>query len=71
MYSTITKKKQIKGKGNDFYVGYSPERVNPGDKNHELKNINKILAYPYNFNLKNLKKIYSKLSKKIILTKKY
>ena len=23
--------------GKDFYVGYSPERVNPGDKKHSLK----------------------------------
>ena len=64
----LEKKNKLK-EGNDFYVGYSPERVNPGDKNHELKNINKIFAYPYNFKLKNLKKIYSKLSKKVILTK--
>ena len=64
----LQKKNKLK-EGFDFFVGYSPERVNPGDKNHELKNINKILAYPYNFKLKNLKNIYSKLSKKIILTK--
>ena len=68
-YIPLLEKKNKLKEGNDFYVGYSPERVNPGDKNHELKNINKIFAYPYNFKLKNLKKIYSKLSKKVILTK--
>ncbi len=54
--------------GLDFYVGYSPERVNPGDKNHTLKNINKILAYPHNYKKKELIKMYSLLSKKIIFS---
>jgi UDP-N-acetyl-D-galactosamine dehydrogenase len=28
----------------DFFVGYSPERINPGDKTHRLENILKITA---------------------------
>jgi UDP-N-acetyl-D-galactosamine dehydrogenase len=28
----------------DFYVGYSPERINPGDKHHRLTTITKITA---------------------------
>lgn len=28
----------------DFYIGYSPERINPGDKNKRLENITKITA---------------------------
>ena len=28
----------------DFYVGYSPERINPGDKVHRLTTINKITS---------------------------
>ena len=28
----------------DFYVGYSPERINPGDKNHRLTEIVKITS---------------------------
>lgn len=28
----------------DFYVGYSPERVNPGDKEHRLTNLKKITS---------------------------
>ena len=28
----------------DFYCGYSPERINPGDKNHKLINIKKVTA---------------------------
>jgi UDP-N-acetyl-D-galactosamine dehydrogenase len=30
--------------GRDFKVGYSPERINPGDKVHKLKNIVKIVS---------------------------
>lgn len=28
----------------DFYVGYSPERINPGDKDHRLPNILKVTS---------------------------
>ena len=28
----------------DFYVGYSPERINPGDKKHTFTNIKKIVS---------------------------
>jgi UDP-N-acetyl-D-galactosamine dehydrogenase len=28
----------------DFFVGYSPERINPGDKNHRLPNIKKVTS---------------------------
>lgn len=30
--------------GTDFWVGYSPERINPGDKTHRLESIIKIVA---------------------------
>lgn len=30
--------------GRDFTVGYSPERINPGDKKHTLKTITKIVS---------------------------
>ncbi len=30
--------------GKEFSIGYSPERVNPGDREHTLKNITKIVA---------------------------
>lgn len=29
---------------NDFYCGYSPERINPGDKEHTVKNILKVVS---------------------------
>lgn len=28
----------------DFFVGYSPERINPGDKNHRIENIVKVTS---------------------------
>ena len=30
--------------GEDFKIGYSPERINPGDKVHRLENITKIVS---------------------------
>jgi UDPglucose 6-dehydrogenase/UDP-N-acetyl-D-galactosamine dehydrogenase len=30
--------------GKEFFIGYSPERINPGDEEHTLKNIAKIVA---------------------------
>lgn len=30
--------------GSDFKLGYSPERINPGDKNHTLKKILKVVS---------------------------
>ena len=30
--------------GTDFKIGYSPERINPGDKIHRLENIHKIVS---------------------------
>ena len=63
----LEKEKKFR-EGKDFFVGYSPERVNPGDKKHTLKMINKILAYPHTYKKKEIIKLYSNLGKKIILT---
>ena len=30
--------------GEDFFIGYSPERINPGDRVHRLENITKIVS---------------------------
>lgn len=30
--------------GDDFYLGYSPERINPGDTTHTIENVTKIVA---------------------------
>ncbi|MAR64563.1 MAG: Vi polysaccharide biosynthesis protein VipA/TviB [Flammeovirgaceae bacterium] len=53
----------------DFYVGYSPERINPGDKKKTLKSIPKIVAFKNNIIKKPVKKVYNQISKKIIFSK--
>ena len=44
--------------GEDFKVGYSPERINPGDKVHRLENISKIVSGMDTESLEEIKKIY-------------
>lgn len=44
--------------GEDFKVGYSPERINPGDKVHRLENITKIVSGMDEESLQTIKKVY-------------
>ena len=44
--------------GIDFKVGYSPERINPGDKVHRLENITKIISGMDAQALEQIKKVY-------------
>lgn len=44
--------------GIDFKVGYSPERINPGDKVHRLENIKKIVSGSDEDSLKVIQAIY-------------
>ena len=44
--------------GVDFKVGYSPERINPGDKVHRLENIRKIVSGIDEESLAVIKKVY-------------
>ncbi len=44
--------------GIDFKVGYSPERINPGDKVHRLENIHKIVSGMDKESLEEIKNIY-------------
>ena len=48
---------------NEFYVGYSPERINPGDKIHTLENIIKVIASDEKFSLRKMREIYNKIVK--------
>ena len=45
--------------GKDFKVGYSPERINPGDKEHRLENIKKIVSGMDEESLDEISKVYS------------
>lgn len=44
--------------GTDFKVGYSPERINPGDKVHRLENIHKIVSGMDAESLEEIRKVY-------------
>ncbi len=44
--------------GVDFKIGYSPERINPGDKVHRLENIHKIVSGIDEESLKEIKAVY-------------
>ena len=44
--------------GVDFKVGYSPERINPGDKIHRLENITKIVSGMDQESLEEIKNVY-------------
>ncbi len=44
--------------GTDFKIGYSPERINPGDKVHRLENIHKIVSGMDKECLEEIKNVY-------------
>ena len=44
--------------GEDFKIGYSPERINPGDKVHRLENIHKIVSGMDAESLQEIKDVY-------------
>ena len=45
----------------DFFVGYSPERINPGDKERTLINIKKVVSADTNQTLNKIKKLYEEI----------
>ncbi len=47
----------------DFFVGYSPERINPGDKIHNITNIKKVISSNNSSALKVINKTYKKIVK--------
>ena len=47
----------------EFFVGYSPERINPGDKKHTIKNIVKIVSGSTPKVTNFVSKLYSKIVK--------
>ena len=63
-YCTPIIEKYSKMKFNrDFYIGYSPERINVGDKKHTLENIVKIVSGSDSSTLKKVSNLYSKIIK--------
>jgi len=57
--------------GSDFCVGYSPERINPGDLKHTLDKITKIVSFSTSNKdfIYKIKNVYKNISKKIIYSK--
>lgn len=48
--------------GKDFYLGYSPERINPGDREHTLERITKVVSGQTDEIAKKLEYIYGKVN---------
>lgn len=57
----IEKKSSLKWK-KDFFVGYSPERINPGDKKHTLDKIVKVVSGDTKSSLNRIAYIYKKVT---------
>ena len=51
--------------GKGFHVGYSPERINPGDKEHTLDKIAKVIAGDSPKTTARMTAVYSRISKSI------
>lgn len=47
----------------DFFVGYSPERINPGDKINTFSNVTKVISGSNKKSLSKVKSIYQKVIK--------
>ncbi|MEE2695251.1 MAG: nucleotide sugar dehydrogenase [Pseudomonadota bacterium] len=66
----LEKNKDAFKSGKDFFLGYSPERVNPGDKVHTIDKIDKVISGQNKIVERVLTEIYSKLTKgKVFLAK--
>jgi|TARA_B110000858_G_scaffold196742_1_gene256295 UDP-N-acetyl-D-galactosamine dehydrogenase len=63
----LEKKSKLK-KNKDFTLGYSPERINPGDQNHQIEKINKIVAFQKNNKRNIIINVFNKISKKLVIT---
>ncbi len=62
---------QKKNKNINFSIGYSSERINPGDKIHNIKNISKVVSIDAdNKIISSVKNVYKNVSKKIVFTNK-
>lgn len=48
--------------GKDFFLGYSPERINPGDREHTVDRITKVLAGQNDAVTKKLAEIYGSMT---------
>ena len=63
LFVPILEKYSKKTLNKDFFVGYSPERVSPGNNKHKLSNIKKIVSGSNKYSLKIINQVYSKIIK--------
>lgn len=49
-------------RGEDFYVGYSSERINPGDSNHDFSHTNKVVSGLDGESLKKVMELYQTIT---------
>ena len=54
----------------DFFCGYSPERINPGDKINTFENISKVVSASNKYSLKIISQLYKSVIKKEIFSAK-
>ena len=47
----------------DFYYGYSPERINVGDKKHKIENIKKVISSSNKHSMKKIFNVYKSIIK--------
>lgn len=47
----------------DFFIGYSPERINPGEKIHTINKVKKVIAGSNEYALRQIREIYNKVVK--------
>ena len=65
----ICKKIIKKNKNVKFNIGYSSERINPGDKIHNIRNISKVVSIKNDKDIiSTVKKVYNCISKKIVFS---
>ncbi len=66
----FSKINKVKVPSKDFFnYGYSPERINPGDKKNNLSNVYKIVSGSNLHNLNIISKVYSIVTRKIFKAK--
>ena len=63
MCKRTREKQKFTKSGVDFFLGYSPERVNPGDKKRTIDKINKVISGQN----KRVEKIYMKFIANLLL----
>jgi UDP-N-acetyl-D-galactosamine dehydrogenase len=59
----IIEKESGMRRGVDFFLGYSPERINPGDKEHTLERIVKVIAGEDDATTERIAKVYGAVVK--------